>query len=200
MSFLAQLDTELDLFYFSAGLKLPLMLKIMAALWLFNIINWTVCKSAFNRLGILPRTPQGLLGIIFSPILHSDFNHLFFNSLPLFILGLFILAEGWHFFLWVTGFIALLGGVALWVVGRRGNHIGASGLIAGYFGFLLALAYNHPTIISVLLGGVSIYYFSSIFLSLFPTEELVSWEGHLTGFLAGLVTALIMTTYFSVRL
>lgn len=190
MAILSQLSNELDSFYVSASQQCPLMLKIMAALWGFNFLNWSL-RSPFNRLGIFPRTKQGLIGIIFSPLLHANFNHLFFNSFPLFALGLFILSQGLTLFLWVTGLIVVLGGFSVWLVGRWGNHIGASGLIAGYFGYLLASAYHNPTIISLFLGGVSLYYFGGIFFSLFPTEERISWEGHLTGFLAGLATLFI---------
>lgn len=190
MAILSNLSDQLDLFYNAARLQFPLMLKIIGALWLFNALNWSL-GSPFNRLGIVPRTKMGLVGIIFSPILHSNFNHLFFNSFPLFALGLFILSQGLSLFLWVTGLIIVLGGFAVWLVGRWGNHIGASGLIAGYFGYLLASAYQNPTIISLFLGGVSIYYFGGIFFSLFPTEERVSWEAHLMGFLSGLATLFI---------
>jgi len=190
MSILNKLLYELDVFYASAQQQLPLMINIMLALWGFNILNWVI-GSPFNQLGILPRTMQGLLGIFFAPILHANFNHLFFNSFPLFALALFILSQGLVLFLWVTTLIVLLSGTAVWLIGRWGNHIGASSLIAGYFGYLLASAYHNPTIISLFLGGVSIYYFGGIFFSLFPTEEKVSWEGHLTGFLAGLATLYI---------
>lgn len=190
MSIVNQLNNELDAFYWSASQQCPLMLKIMACLWGFNILNWAL-GSPFNVLGILPRTPQGLLGIIFAPILHSNFTHLFFNSFPLFALGLFILSQGLTLFLWVTALIMLMAGLAVWLVGRWGNHIGASSLIAGYFGYLLGSAYQHPTITTLFLGGVSIYYFGGIFFSLFPTEERISWEGHLMGFLAGLATVFI---------
>ncbi len=190
MSILNQLTSELDFFYISAHQQFPLMLKIIGALWIFNIVNWSL-GSVFNNLGILPRAPRGLIGIIFSPILHANFNHLFFNSFPLFALALFVLSQGVTLFLWVTGLIMFMSGAAVWLVGRWGNHIGASSLIAGYFGYLLACAYHQPTIISLFLGAVSIYYFGGIFFSLFPTEEKVSWEGHLTGFLAGLATMYI---------
>lgn len=190
MSILDQLNDELDVFYAAASQQCPLMLKMMACLWGFNILNWSL-GSPFNVLGILPRTPRGLLGIIFAPLLHANFTHLFFNSFPLFALGLFILSQGLSLFLWVSALIILMAGFAVWLVGRWGNHIGASSLIAGYFGYLLGSAYQHPTLTSLFLGGVSIYYFGGIFFSLFPTEERISWEGHLMGFLAGLATVYI---------
>jgi membrane associated rhomboid family serine protease len=191
MSILDQLASDLDAFYAVASQQAPLMLKIMGSLWGFNILNW-VLGSPFNVLGIVPRTFHGLVGIFFSPFLHANFSHLFFNTFPLFALGLFILTQGLTIFLWVTGLIMLIGGFAVWLIGRSGNHIGASGVIAGYFGYLLASAYQQPSITTVFLGAVSIYYFGGIFFSLFPTEERISWEGHLTGFLAGLATVYIL--------
>lgn len=171
---------------------------MMALLWGFNILNW-MTGSRLNILGILPRHPFGLIGIVFSPILHSNFNHLFFNSIPLFVLGLFMMTLGLDLFWYVTGMITILGGFAVWLVGRRGIHLGASALVSGYFSFIMVLTFEHPSFPSILLASIALYYFGGIILSLFPTEERTSWEGHLCGFLAGLASfylvAYIMRSY-----
>ena len=176
-----------------ASLQTPFMIKLMLALWLFNLVNWYLAGSVFNLLGLVPRRLFGLMGIVFSPILHADFNHLFFNSFPLFILGLFVLVQGLAFFLWLSASIMFLSGSIVWLLGRTGNHIGASSLITGYFAFLLSQAYQDPGLISLILAGVSIYYFGGIFFSLFPSSQEVSWEGHLSGFWAGLLCTYYIT-------
>lgn len=182
---LDNISTELALFIESSRSVMPLLVKIIGALWVFNIFNWLV-KSRFNLLGIFPRKIYGLPGIFFSPILHADFTHLLFNTLPLFTLSLFILSLGVDLYIRVTAIIWILQGILVWLFGRKGNHIGASGVIAGYFAFVLAQAIDRPSVTTLFIGGIALYYFGGILLSLLPSEERVSWEGHLFGFIAGI--------------
>lgn len=182
---LENISSELNAFIESSRIVMPLLLKIIGALWLFNIANW-LTKSRFNLLGLIPRKIYGLPGIIFSPILHADFAHLLFNTLPLFALSLFIMSLSVNLYIHVTAIIWVLQGILVWLFGRKGNHIGASGVIAGYFAFVLAEAINQPSVTTLFVGGIALYYFGGILLSLLPSEERVSWEGHLFGFLAGI--------------
>lgn len=165
-------------------------LMALGVLWLINIVNWML-GSPFNRLGIYPRHISGLPGIIFAPFLHGDFSHLFFNSIPLFVLGLAILTEGTNLFFVVTATIMLLEGFSVWLLGRRALHIGASGVISGYFGYIIVNAYLQPSFTAGLLALLVIYYFGSIFLGIFPQEEKVSWESHFLGFLSGIAAAFL---------
>ncbi len=187
---LANLAKDLNIFISLAKQHLSLVFIILGGLWGINIINWLI-GSRLNVLGLYPRNLFGLVGIVFSPILHKNFNHLFFNSIPLFGLSIFIMTLGKNIFLDVTITIALLSGLAVWLFGRRAIHIGASGIISGYFGFLLGVAYQHPSITTIFLAGLTLYYFGSIFLGIFPSEERVSWEGHLFGFLSGIAAIYI---------
>ncbi|HEV2524455.1 MAG TPA: rhomboid family intramembrane serine protease [Gammaproteobacteria bacterium] len=179
---------ELNTFIKTSQFYLITWLYCFTGLWGFNIVNW-VLGSPLNILGIYPRHIFGLLGIIFSPILHKNFSHLFFNSTPLFALGLAILARGLPIFLEVTGVVVVLGGFGVWLFARRALHIGASGLVSGYFGYILATAYFDPSATALLLALVVAYYFGSIFLGIFPQEDKISWESHLFGFLAGVASA-----------
>lgn len=191
---LADLNNSYVEIFAAARQQLPLMGYLLLYLWLINIINW-ILRSPLNRLGIYPRSAWGLLGIIFSPLLHADFNHLFFNCIPFFVLGMFILALGPGLFIGVTVLIILLQGILVWLCGRKYLHIGASGVISGYFGFILSLAYFYPTIISLILAFVAIYYFGSIMLGVFPTAELISWEAHLAGLISGILIAYVLYNY-----
>src|ERR1700722_266310 len=85
-----------------------------AILWGINIINW-ILGSPLKSLGLYPRHFSGLIGIPFSPILHQNFSHLFFNTIPLFALGLAILAKGLTTFILVTSMVVLLGGSLVWL-------------------------------------------------------------------------------------
>lgn len=183
---LSELSEGVNEFIEKSQIYMPGMLKLMAALWVFNYANWKT-GSKLNRFGILPRTVRGLVGILLAPILHKNLNHLLFNSVPLFFLGIFAMSLNLIQFYWATLFIILLAGTGVWCIGRYGNHIGASALIAGYFGYVLAYAYLNPTFIAFFCAAVAFYYFGSILFSLFPSDAGTSWEGHLCGFIAGLL-------------
>lgn len=145
-------------------------------------------------LGIIPRRVRGLPGVIFAPLLHANFNHIFFNSIPLFVLSGFILINGLSLYLLVTAMITLLSGLAIWCFAKNGLHIGASALITGYWGFLVTNIYQHTTVTTLILGILSIYYFAGIFLGIFPQQKGVSWQGHLFGLLAGIATSYLLKT------
>lgn len=165
--------------------NLPISLSIIAGLWLIYFIN-LLLGGRLNILGIYSRHPLGLIGIFFSPFLHSNFNHLFFNSIPLFVLINFMLLDGLQTFIRVSIIIILLSGLGTWLFGRKAIHIGASSVIMGYWSYLLLSAYKNPTVLSLVLALVCLYYFGGLLFSLFPSEEKVSWEGHVFGFLAGI--------------
>lgn len=191
---LADLNSNYNELFFFAKSELPFMGYILLVMWTVNIFNW-VLGSPLNILGIYPRSLFGLIGIIFSPLLHGNFNHLFFNSIPFFVLGMFILMLGQNLFIGVTVLIAVLQGFLVWMFGRKYLHIGASGVISGYFGFVLCLAYFNPNLISIILAVVTLYYFGSIIFGVIPTSELISWESHLAGLIAGIVLAYALWSY-----
>lgn len=166
--------------------NLPLNLKFLAIFWVVHVCNFFV-GYRLCIFGIYPRHPMGLLGIFFSPFLHGDFNHVFFNSIPLFVLSSLLLLNGPLLFLDVTIFIIILGGLLTWIFGRSALHVGASGLIMGYFSFSLVYAYHVPSLQAILLGFISVYYFGGLLFELIPAERNVSWEGHVFGFVAGIV-------------
>lgn len=189
---LDQLTTSLQLVIDSIKLNYPFVIGLMVFLWVFNIVNWST-GSRLNILGIIPRNIYSLPGIIFSPILHYDFNHLFFNSIPLFVLASLILIKGKLIFWFVTATVTLISGLAVWLFGRRSIHIGASGLVMGYFGFILANAYHNASMIAVIAAILGLYYFSGLLLALIPSgEKGISWEGHIFGFLAGIAATFLM--------
>lgn len=163
------------------------LLTILVIPWFFFIM--TLLNRNILLLGIIPRHLCGLTGIFLAPLLHANFNHLFFNSIPLVILSNFILINGVYTYLLVTLMITVLSGFAIWCFGKPGVHVGASGLITGYWGYLVLNIYQTTTITTVILGLLSIYYFAGLFLGIFPKEKNVSWEAHLFGLLAGLATS-----------
>lgn len=157
---------------------------IIAILFGIHAINFLL-GYRLNLLGLYPRTKHGLIGIFFSPLLHGSFTHFIFNAIPLFILLNFILLQGMHQAIIITLFITVASGLCVWLVGRKAIHVGASGLIMGYWGFLLSDAVQHPSVITILLVLTCLYYFGGFVSSLLP-EEGSSWESHFFGFLSGL--------------
>ncbi|CEG56318.1 rhomboid family intramembrane serine protease [Legionella fallonii] len=165
------------------------------------LIPWTIffisrfISNKILLLGIIPRRAYGVPGILCAPLLHANFNHIFFNSIPLLVLSNFILINGLKYYLIVTLLITVLSGFAIWCFAKPGLHIGASALITGYWGFLVCNIYQNGTLTTIILGLLSLYYFAGIFLGIFPKEKGVSWEGHLFGLLAGLATSYIFRLY-----
>lgn len=185
---LANLATQIDSATYFLQRNIPYMLYIIAVLYGIHFLNWLV-GYRLNILGIYPRQVLSLPGIFFSPCLHGSFNHLFFNTIPLFALGCFVLVDGWPNFISATVMIVFIGGLGTWFFGRKGFHVGASGLIMGYWSYLLVNAYYQPTMLSIALALVCLYYFGGMLFNLFPTAIKASWEAHLFGFLGGLAAA-----------
>lgn len=166
------------------------VLLIIAGLFIIHILNG-LSGYRLIVLGIYPRKWFGLPGIIFHPFLHGDFNHIFFNSIPLFVLMSFILLSGTSTFICATVTIILLSGIAIWLLGRPSYHIGASGLIMGYLAYLIMNTYHQPSVISIGVVAVCLYYFGTLLLHLFSFEAKLSWEAHIFGFFAGIAASYI---------
>jgi len=184
------LISQFDAFVTASKLHLLFLLKLIAVVWLANIANWYLLGSRLNMFGIYPRRLFGLVGIVCSPFLHGNFNHLFFNSLPFLVLANFILLSGYPIFLQVTAIIVLLSGILVWLFGRKALHIGASSLTMGYFSYILVNAVEQGTGVAIVLGFVTLYYFGGMFFDLFPRSVKTSFEGHIFGFAAGIVASI----------
>ena len=120
------------------GLRLVLLSGFIALIWLVELTDLVVFHGALDRAGIRPRTESSLWGIAYAPFLHAGLAHLIANTVPLLVLGWLVLVRGLRDWLWVTVVVVLVGGLGVWLFGRPGTvHIGASGLIFGYLGYLL---------------------------------------------------------------
>lgn len=191
---LNRLSSQIELLFSLLKLHAEQTLAILVVIWGIHLANALVGRR-LNRFGIWPRHLSGLPGIVLSPLLHANFSHLFFNSFPLFILIDFTYAVAAQRFWVITLEIVLLSGSLVWLLGRNAIHLGASGLIMGYWGFLLALAFYQPSDLNIIVVLIMLYYLGGLVTHLVPSDEKVSFEGHIFGAVAGIAVA-FMFIYF----
>ncbi|HIB37020.1 rhomboid family intramembrane serine protease [Mesonia sp.] len=171
------------------NLGIPLLSVLV--IW---IIYWIEVKFGFslNYLGVSPHSIKGLRGVLFSPFIHGSIEHLYSNTIPLFLLslGLFyfyrklaikVLCVGW-----------LLSGILTWLIGEEGStHIGASGIIYLLASFLFFKGIWSKNYRLMAISFIVIFLYGSLVWGVLPGEAGISWEGHLSGFLSGLFLAFI---------
>lgn len=166
-----------------------LLFSLLGIMWAVEILDLLPFID-LDRFGIRPRSVAGLAGIVLAPFLHAGFEHLIANSIPFVILGGIVLLGGRGVFWRVTLFVTLAGGFGVWLfAGRYTNHIGASGLIFGYLGFLLARGYFEKSLPWMLAACAILVAYGGLLFGVLPTRAGVSWQGHLFGFLAGVGAA-----------
>lgn len=173
---------------FTAHLKVVLVL--VAVMWLLEIIDTLVLGQFLNSFGIRPRSSIGLLGIVLAPFLHGGLAHLVANTLPFAVLALLILARDRDEFVLVTLVVWVVSGLGVWLIGPPLTvHVGVSGIIFGYLGFLLLRGLFDGKLSSILIAiGVGIAY-GGVLWGVLPLEAGVSWQGHLFGFIGGGIAA-----------
>ena len=168
--------------------ELSLSISWMLILIVVEFINASL-DHALNVFGILPRQTQGLMGIFISPILHSDSVHLVSNLLPLGIFMVLVMQHGIRQFWLATFVIIVIGGGLVWLLGRPAIHIGASGLLFGYFSFLIVAGIRSGDLKLIAISIAVGLGYGGIIFGVIPTQTLVSWEAHLYGLLAGILAA-----------
>lgn len=142
-----------------------------------------------QQFGLVPRTVSGIAGIIFAPFLHGSLSHLIGNSISFAIFALVLaLLEGKKMFAKII-WMALIGGSLTWLMGRNANHIGASGVIFGLFAYLLLAGWFSKKIKYIVVSIALIFFYSGMIFGVLPTTPGISWEGHLFGFIAGIIVA-----------
>lgn len=154
-------------------------------------VYWLEIKFGFNlnKYGVLPRTLKGIRGIFLSHFIHSDTKHLFNNSVPLTVL----LMSLFYFYRDVSVKVLLYGslltGIFTWIIGREAYHFGASGIVYLLFSFVFFSGILRKHFRLVAMSLIVIFLYGSMVWYLFPIENGISWEGHLSGFLVGMFFA-----------
>ncbi len=175
----------------NVGTSVILVVALLAVMWVIEAVDTAILSDRLQGNGILPRSTDGLDGILWSPFLHSGFPHLISNSIPFAMLSLLILAGGRPRYLKASAIIIAIGGLLVWAfaIGSNENHIGASGWVFGMVGFLIAAALLEKRATSIITGLIALVFYGGTILSGITPTDGISWEGHLFGFVAGLIAA-----------
>ena len=164
----------------------PLAILILA-IWIVEGVNLLLGYRLNLWFGLYPRDAWGLIGIATMPFLHGSMAHAAANTVPLVILGSTMLIVAPSRFRTATIAIVVATGFAVWLLARPGTvHVGASGLVFGWFGFVMALGFIERSFRAIVGAGVVFLIYSGMIWGAIPTFDLkVSWEAHLFGALAG---------------
>jgi membrane associated rhomboid family serine protease len=142
-------------------------------------------------MGVRPGELSGLVGIIFSPLVHGSLEHLFNNTLPLIIMGTMLSLGYPKVWLRVLGLIWLISGLGVWLFARESNHIGASGIAHGLFFFILVASMFRRDKSSVAIMMIVFLLYGGMTMTIFPREEYISFEYHFFGAVAGMIAAIL---------
>ncbi|MEV1285788.1 rhomboid family intramembrane serine protease [Micromonospora sp. NPDC049679] len=181
-----------DAFYAALGRAFVAMCAVIPVLFAIEALDVWLAANFDVTVGIIPWDIQGLDGVFFGHFLHDGFDHLYGNSMPLILLGTFVLAAGARRFLFSTLVIMFISGLGVWFTGLPNTVVvGASGVVFGYLGLLLMRGivernwWNFAVVLLVgLLNGWQL-------IGILPTDARISWQGHLFGFLGGIVAAIL---------
>lgn len=157
----------------------------VVAMLLGTLLRYLLGKRV-ESLAIVPRTARGLLGVVTAPFVHANLTHLAANLPPFVVLGVLLLRRGGHAFVVTAVIVALLSGGLLWLIGRKAAHVGMSGVIFGFFGYLIGIAYVTRGSWDLLIAVVVLLVYGGMLAGLKPARNGSSWEGHLCGLVAGL--------------
>ncbi|MEI6695948.1 MAG: rhomboid family intramembrane serine protease [Bacteroidota bacterium] len=166
-------------------------LAMLILIWLVKFVEFML-HTHFDFLGIYPLKLEGLPGILFSPFIHADMNHLYANSIPLLVLStaLFYFYKEIGFKIFV--YIYLTTNTWVWIIARPAWHIGASGIIYGLAAFIFVSGIVRKNTRLMALSMFVIFIYGGLVWGIFPNnfQQEISWESHLMGLIAGVVYAI----------
>ena len=179
--------TEKDNNIFS---KLLFPIGVIVLMWLVKIVE-VIQNHKYTRWGIFPRDIDGLPGIIAAPFIHSDWQHLMSNSIPMLALMSMVMVFYRRVAIPSIIIITVFTGFTVWLFARDAYHVGASGVVYGLVAFLAWTGIFRRNLKSIILALVMLVAFGSYFHGIVPNKEGVSWESHLFGGLVGIFTAFL---------
>ena len=162
-------------------------------LWLIQIVNAFLFRGALVNLGVVPRTLGGLWGILFAPFLHVSFAHLIANTVPLLVLGWFVMLRRKRDLFTVSLLAALVGGLGTWLIAPALSvTVGASVLIFGYLGYLLSRGIFERRFWPIAGSLLVFFLYGGALFGILPGALGISWQAHLFGLLGGVLAARMM--------
>ena len=162
------------------------MIAFVAFLWFVEITDRLLFGSSLDQLGIVPREYIGLRGVLFAPFLHGSFSHLAANTVPLVILGVLVMLRNRERFVAIAAVIVLISGIGTWLIGPAHTvHIGASGLVFGFFAYLLVSVWYERSLAAVFLAVLVGFLYGSMLVGILPAANAISWQGHIFGLIGG---------------
>jgi membrane associated rhomboid family serine protease len=165
---------------------------LVGFMWVVEIVN-KIDDQRLSSDGIYPRSLSGLPGIISAPFLHAGFGHLLGNTVPFVVLGLVIGVAGARRLIEVTVIVILVAGLGTWLTAGSGTDtIGASGVVFGYAGYLIARGFFTRNVGSLAIGVVVALLFGAALASDLVPQAGISWEDHLFGGLGGILAARVL--------
>ncbi len=166
---------------------------LLGVMWIVEIVN-KVDGQRLDGDGIYPRSLNGLPGILSAPFLHAGFGHLIGNTIPFVVLGLLVALGGARRVIEVTAIVALVAGLGTWLTAGSGSStIGASGIVFGYAGYLIARGYYTRRILEMSVAVCVAVLFGLALASDLVPRTGVSWQDHLFGGLGGILAARLLT-------
>ncbi len=179
-------------FYASLGRAFVTMCAVIPVLFLIEVLDIGAGGYLDVAGGIIPHRIDGLDGVLFSPFLHAGWDHLYGNSIPLILVGTFALAGGAKRFIYSTGLIMLISGLGVWFIGSPGSVVvGASGVVFGYLGLLVARGFVERSWWNLGVAAfIGLLYWYQLY-NVLPTDQPISWQGHLLGLIAGMIAAVV---------
>lgn len=172
-----------------------MLVATVGVVWAVSIYGLHVDGDVALALAVLPRRLDGLGGVLGMPFVHGSMTHLMANTLPLLVFGAILMSRGVGYFFKVSLAITVLGGAALWLLGRDAAHIGASGVVFGHFGFLVVRGLYERRISSLAVSLLVIFFYGGMIFGVLPRDDHVtgaariSWEAHLFGLIVGALLA-----------
>jgi membrane associated rhomboid family serine protease len=167
--------------------------SVVGVLWLLEIVDALLLRGILDGFGIAPRSLTSLPALLAAPFLHAGFAHLLANTIPFVVLGWMVMWRRPSDLFVVFLASAIASGLGVWLFGGAHTlHLGISGVIFGFLGFLLARGYYERSIGAIGVAIVAFLLYGGILWGVLPLQQGVSWQGHLFGFVGGVVTAYVM--------
>jgi membrane associated rhomboid family serine protease len=174
--------------------QLIILGAFVVIIWLVELVDAIIFDGSLDSYGVKPRSVDGLRGILFMPFLHRGFGHLLANTIPIIILGWLVMVRGTADIFIVAAITMLVAGLGIWLFGATNSvHVGASGLVFGFFGFLMARAFFERSPAAIAVAIVVFIFYGGIIWGVLPGQDGISWLGHLFGFIGGVVAAYLFS-------